>query len=221
MNIFKETNDFIGSVDLEQENSLSSLFRLAKQIRMKLGNQGYLLDHYLSLFFDAVYNLPPLEAMDDGYQAAAPYYEICKIVCDPSIGTHENPLYNKTALSSIREIRIGSHSVIDTRQSLLYLIMADDYLSDAMRHFAEKQDAILNAAIDCIRLSQIYNYIVQKTGEATMDALNLKLKQKFFPAPQMAVFAQGFAYDIVDRLTLRDIESSKQMFQLILDEISV
>ena len=75
MNIFKETNDFIGSVDLEQENSLSSLFRLAKQIRMKLGNQGYLLDHYLSLFFDAVYNLPPLEAMDDGYQAAAPYYD--------------------------------------------------------------------------------------------------------------------------------------------------
>ena len=113
MNIFKETNDFIGSVDLEQENSLSSLFRLAKQIRMKLGNQGYLLDHYLSLFFDAVYNLPPLEAMDDGYQAAAPYYEICKIVCDPSIGTQENPLYNKTALSAIREIRIGSHSVID------------------------------------------------------------------------------------------------------------
>ena len=96
-------------MDLEQENSLSSLFRLAKQIRMKLGNQGYLLDHYLSLFFDAVYNLPPLEAMDDGYQAAAPYYEICKIVCDPSIGTQENPLYNKTALSAIREIRIGSH----------------------------------------------------------------------------------------------------------------
>ena len=44
MNIFKETNDFIGSVDLEQENSLSSLFRLAKQIRTKLGKQGYLLD---------------------------------------------------------------------------------------------------------------------------------------------------------------------------------
>ena len=46
-----------------------------------------------------------------------------------------------------------------------------------------------------------------------------ELKQKFLATPQMMVFLQGFASDILGCLILRDIESSKQMFQLILDDI--
>lgn len=52
-----------------------------------------------------------------------------------------------------------------------------------------------------------------------METLNLKLKQKFLATPQMMIFAQEFAFDILGWMVLRDIESSRQMFQLILDDM--
>ena len=52
-----------------------------------------------------------------------------------------------------------------------------------------------------------------------METLNLKLKQKFLATPQMMIFAQEFAFEILGWLILRDIESSRQMFQLILDDM--
>lgn len=219
MNIFKETNDFIGSVDLEQENSLSSLFRLAKQIRTKLGKQGYLLDHYLSLFFDAVYHLPPQEALDHGAEAIEPYRKICEAVLDPSKNIQGNPLYSKALTAIIRESQINAHSEYFTRLSLLYIVMADDFFSDAVQQFSKKRASALDGIWDAVWFKEIYGQIVQITGEAVMETLNLKLKQKFLATPQMMVFLQGFASDILGCLILRDIESSKQMFQLILDDI--
>ena len=64
MYIFNEAKDFLGTAEVESDNSFASLFHLAKQIRTKLGKQGYLLDHYLSIFFDAAYQLRPQDALE-------------------------------------------------------------------------------------------------------------------------------------------------------------
>ena len=92
MYIFNETKDFLGTAEVESDNSFASLFHLAKQIRTKLGKQGYLLDHYLSLFFDAVYHLSPQEALDHGSETTEPYRKICEAVLDPSKNIQGNPL---------------------------------------------------------------------------------------------------------------------------------
>ena len=52
-----------------------------------------------------------------------------------------------------------------------------------------------------------------------MESLNLKLKQNFLVAPLVPVFIQGFANDLLYRLTSRDIETSKQVFQLLSDSM--
>ena len=78
MYIFNEAKDFLGTAEVESDNSFASLFFfplrqlcLLKQIRTKLGKQGYLLDHYLSIFFDAAYQLRPQDALDDASEADA------------------------------------------------------------------------------------------------------------------------------------------------------
>ena len=73
--------------------------------------------------------------------------------------------------------------------------------------------------MDIVRLRKVYEKITSITGEPVMETLNLKLKQKFLATPQMMIFAQEFAFDILGWMVLRDIESSRQMFQLILDDM--
>lgn len=219
MNTFKETGYFIGTMELNQENSFSSLFHLAKQIRMKLGRQGYLLDHYLSIFFDAVYQLRPQDALDDASEAADPYRKICESVLDTSERMKREPLYDKTLAAIISRLQIISHYEPLTQMSLLYIVMADEFFSDAVKNFTRKQEMALYGILDFVRLREIYEQIAQITGEPAMETLNLKLRQKFLITQQLMVFAQNFTYDILGWLVFRDIESSKQMFQLILDDM--
>lgn len=219
MNTFKETGYFIGTMELNQENSFSSLFHLAKQIRMKLGRQGYLLDHYLSIFFDAVYQLRPQDALDDASEAADPYRKICESVLDTSERMKREPLYDKTLAAIISRLQIISHNEPLTQMSLLYIVMADEFFSDAVKNFTGKQEMALYGILDFVRLREIYEQIAQIAGEPAMETLNLKLRQKFLITQQLMVFAQNFTYDILGWLVFRDIESSKQMFQLILDEM--
>ena len=69
MNMFQNLDGLFGCLDSEVTNdSLLSLFRLAKQIRLRLGRQGYLLDCYLSYIFEGLNNTLVHEAADDGFQ---------------------------------------------------------------------------------------------------------------------------------------------------------
>lgn len=128
-----------------------------------------------------------------------------------------NPLYDKTLAAIIGKLQITSYGDTLTQLALLYIMMVDDFFSDAIKKFTRKQEASLGAALDTVRLREVYGQIISITGEPVMETLNLKLKQKFLATPQMMIFAQEFAFEILGWLILRDIESSKQMFQLILD----
>lgn len=126
-------------------------------------------------------------------------------------------MYDKTLVAIISKLQVSSHSEALAKLALLYIVMADDFFSDAIKKFARKQESSFGAVLDIVRLREVYGQIVSITGEAVMETLNLKLKQKFLATPQMMIFAQEFAFEILGWLILRDIESSKQMFQLILD----
>lgn len=80
MNMFQNLDGLFGCLDSEVTNdSLLSLFRLAKQIRLRLGKQGYLLDCYLSLIFEGLNNELVHEAADDGFQAGGGTARLARI----------------------------------------------------------------------------------------------------------------------------------------------
>ena len=78
MNIFKTTADILGCRDGDlAESSLHSFFTLAKQVRMQLGKRGYLLDNYLSLFFEAVNNSLTTDTSEEGMGSAETDQALC------------------------------------------------------------------------------------------------------------------------------------------------
>ena len=70
---------------------------------------------------------------------------------------------------------------------------------------------------DMVRFRELYEQISQTVGESYMEELNRQLKQRFLIAPTALSFAQGLTYDLLYKLTYRDPETSRQMFQLLLD----
>lgn len=53
-----------------------------------------------------------------------------------------------------------------------------------------------------------------------MEELNKQLQQRFLIVPVALSFAQGLTYDLLYKLTARDPETSRQMFQLLLDAMT-
>jgi hypothetical protein len=54
-----------------------------------------------------------------------------------------------------------------------------------------------------------------------MEQLNLMLKERFFTVPVVAGFMQGLTNDLLYSLTYRDSETSRQIFQLLMDAMSI
>lgn len=221
MNIFKEKEDFIGIADLSfEENSFRSLFCLAKNIRTNLEDRGYLMDYYLSIFFKAIRNTSPFGAADDGFQAVYSYYSMCLDVLKHSEKENTNPLYEKTLAVSNANNSFDLYHLSLIRSNLLYALMVDEYISDAAKEYISHQRSIINGVFDEVQMRQLYDEISRLVGEPLMETLNLKLKQKFFMTPYIPLFVQGFAFDLAHRLTTRDIQTSRQIIQLVLDSIS-
>lgn len=221
MNIFEHRVSFFGSFDGEVTGgSLLSLFQLAKQIRQRMGKQGYLLDCYLSLFFEGVASALAYDAADEGFQSGGELQSLCFHVLDGTEPKKEHPLYRRVMEVYAKQEGVVPYQDRYTRLCLLFFPLADELVAYAAARFVEEQVSNLNGVVDEIRLQELYNQISHLAGEAMMEELNLRLKQRFLIAPLAAVFAQGLTDDLLNRLISRDQETSKQMFQLLLDSLS-
>ena len=219
MNIFTEKKDFIGKYDKgTEEQSLQSIFALASHIRTNLGKQSYLIDYYLSTFFNVAKQLTGFHATEDGFESACTYQRLCLDSIKPEDKNHS--LYQKSLPLRIKELTFETQQELDTKINLRYIALADEFLDDAINHYIAKQKSSLVGIFDEIELRNLYDQISQIIGESLMENLNLKLKQKFLSPPIILSFKHGYMNDLLYRLSYRDIETSKQVFQLVLDSLS-
>lgn len=220
MNIFEHRGSFLGNLDGEVAGgSLLSLFQLAKQTRQRMGKQGYLLDCYLSLFFEGVANTLTCDAADEGFQSGGGFQNLCFHALDGTEPEKEHPLYQrvKDAYAKLDGELLSQERY--TRLCLLFFPLADELMTYATARFVEEQENALNGVVDEVQLQELYNQISHLAGESMMEELNRQLKRRFLIAPLAAVFAQGLTDDLLCRLTARDHETSRQMFQLLIDRL--
>lgn len=219
MNIFNHRDSFFGCLDSRiEEDSLLSLFHLAKQIKLRLGGKGYLLDRYLSHLFEGLTTLTAFDAASNGSEAGNISQSFFSALMDGSephrhpLGECMRELYQQQSESIIFQERY-------TRISMLLFPMADELLVQAATEFVEKQVSRLNGVVENIRIQKLYAEIAGMAGESMLENLNAKIRQRFMIAPMALVFAQGMNDDLLYRLISRDEETSKQMFQLLLDSV--
>lgn len=86
---------------------------------------------------------------------------------------------------------------------------------DSTGKFVKDQLTNIGDSVDIIRIREVYDQISHIAGESILE----KLKHRFIIAPASTLFAQGFTDESLYKLTYHDIETSWQMFQLLLDII--
>lgn len=221
MNIFETHTGFSGRFDPDSTGgSLLSLLALARDIRLKLGRQGYLLDSYLSLSLEAANAIQVYKVADDGFERGGELRSLCFDVIDRSSTEEDHPLYDTALNTLITRTDILRYQERQTRMNLLYAILSDEFLSFIAKHFMQEVSDELGATYDSPKLNDLFNHISEVVGEPLMETLNLRLKQRFLLVPLATVFAQGLTNDLLDCLLSRDSETSKQVFQLLLDTMS-
>ncbi|WP_145987647.1 hypothetical protein [Methylomusa anaerophila] len=219
MNIFENRSNFIGTFEPERtKNSVQNLFKLAKEIREKLSKQGYLLDSYLSYVLEAANNTLLYEAAEKGFEAGSELQNLCYAVMDGSGALEEHPFYQTVKQSF--DLQQDTYQERTTIMSLHSVLLADAFMEYATQSYVREQEAMLNI-LDDVKLCELYKKIIFLVDENLMEQLNLALKERFFIVPVVAGFMQGLTNDLLYSLTYRDSETSRQIFQLIMDAMSI
>ena len=221
MNMFESHEGFSGRFDPDSTGgSLLSLLTLARDIRLKLGRQGYLLDSYLSLFLEGANAMLAYEAGSDGFERVGELRSLCFDVLDRDGTEKDYPFYD-TALNALTgRADIMRCQERQTRMNLLYASLADEFLPFAVKHFLREAESRIGDNCDIPKLTDLYRRISEVAGETQMETLNLRLKQRFLTAPLIPVFVQGATNDLLYCLLHRDSETNKQVFQLLMDRQS-
>lgn len=221
MNIFKESQNFIGQLN---ENSdiitLKEVLNTAKEIKVNLGKKGYLLDTYLALFFEAINNTLAFESSESGFQSGCSLQKFSQSIHAKKEDCIGHPIYEKAI-----EILQANKSIVEfqeysTQLNILYLTLVDDFFPQMIHEFMEEQKIELRNVLDQIRFQELYQDISHLIGETQMERLNLLLKNKFVVSSALESFVQGFTNDLLYRLITKDIETNKLGFQLLMDTLS-
>lgn len=218
MNIFQNAETFYGGESKEvAEVPLLSIFRLAKQIRLQLGPKGYLLDSYLDIVFQGLMSGSVSDVLEDGLNAAFDLQpSLLRHIVEGAKPDMPHPLYHRAQEVYEQYPSVKSCQEHRTRMYLLMALLGDMSLASALSEFAAEQHSCLLSTIDVVVLQELYRDICRYVNESLMEELNRKLR-RFQVVSLRDAFLQGYTNDLLYQLTWRDPESSKQIFQLLLD----
>lgn len=220
MNIFENESGILGSTSVGHLNhSFKEFFRQAAEIRSRLRKQRYLLDTYLTYLFEGANEILAYESASEGFEAGNTLNSLCgKILRGDEKGS-EHPFY--TQVKAFIDAHPLQYQELTTRESLYGLILSCDFLEPLCQQYHMDIVSSISTSFDIVDLSSLYKTICETMGgEKEMEQLNSLFCQRFLTARAMDIFLQGMTNQLLYALTYRDKETSKQMFQLLLDEAS-
>lgn len=180
------------------------IFRSAQELRSALGMKSYLLDHYLSLFFQMVSQIDFIVLQDE---AQATMGEMHRLFSDTS--REASP-----KISAIMEK--FSCQEASTKQNLCLISTADFIFEQSLLDFLVKKNSLFST-VDIIELQQTENKIREYIGKEKMDTFQNILLRRFLPCSPLQFFAQTITLELVKRFLTRDLETDQEVFRLFLN----
>ena len=218
MNTFFEYTGITGKARAENLNrTLWEFLELAGAIRRELGKQAYLLDKYISCVLEGASVTPLCTAAERGFHVSSELRGLCHAVMGGKSDYKEHPMYERVK-EHIKTNPLG-YQESTTRQDIYYATLTGDFLEYAAEKFAREQYKVVGAAFDIIYLRNLYREISTIIGgEEQMERLNMLLRHRFLFVTPMAGFMQGLTNSLLYSLIARDAETSKLVFQLMLEQ---
>lgn len=180
------------------------IFRSAQELRSALDMKSYLLDHYLSLFFQMVSQIDFIVLQDE---APAAMGEMHRLFSDTN--GEASP-----KISAIMEK--FSCQEASTKQNLCLISTADFIFEQSLLDFLAEKNSLFSS-VDTIELQQTENKIREYIGKEKMDAFQNILLRRFLPCSPLQFFAQTITLELVKRFITRDLETDQAVFRLFLN----
>ena len=180
------------------------IFRSAQELRSALGMKSYLLDHYLSLFFQMVSQIDFIVLQDEAQTAMG---EMHHLFSDTNGKTSPK-------ISAIMEQFPCQEA--STKQNLCLTSTADFIFEQSILDFLAEKNHLFSA-VDVIELQQTENKIREYSGKEKLDVFQNILLQRFLPCSPLQLFSQIITTELVKRFLTRDLETDQQVFRLFLN----
>ena len=180
------------------------IFRSAQELRSALGMKSYLLDHYLSLFFQMVSQIDFIVLQDEAQAAIG---EMHHLFSDTS--REASP-----KISAIMEK--FSCQEASTKQNLCLISTADFIFEQSLLDLLAEKN-FLFSSVDTMELQQTENKIREYIGKEKMDAFQNIMLSRFLPCTPLHLFFQSITSELVKRFLSRDLESDQEVFRLFLN----
>jgi hypothetical protein len=214
---FEKEDDFIGDESVKDVRcSIEELFVRASNIRKRLGKQSYLLDRYLSYLMESANKTLAYDSSSEGFDRFSELRGMCRDIIRREKTNTDRPFFEQ-AEDFIETNPFGCLEV-QTKVSLYTAMLSGYYLEFMAEKFYRSQRSNLADVLDIIDFHQLYGRICELLGtEEEMKHINRLFRKCFLLATPMACYLQGMVNGLLYELTTRDRESSKLMFQLLLD----
>ncbi len=218
MNIFENESGILGSASGDNlKRSFNEFLQQASEIRIRLGKQKYLLDKYLSYLFEATNGILAYEAASEGLETESTLSSLCSEILKGDAKSKDHPFYEQ--IKAFIDAHPLQYQESFTKLSLYDLMLSDSYLEFVYKQYYTDLVDDIKAFLDIVDLNSLYNKICDTLGgEKEMEHLNLLFCERFLIVKAMDIFLQGMTNQLLYSLTYRDRETSKQIFQLLLDE---
>ena len=180
------------------------IFRSSQELRSALGMKSYLLDHYLSLFFQIVSQMDFIVLQDEAQVAMG---EMHRLFSDTN--GEASP-----KISAILEQ--FSCQETSTKQNLFLISTADFIFEQSLLDFLAEKNPLFSA-VDTIELQQTENKIREYIGKEKIDAFQNILLRRFLPYSPLQLFSQTITSELVKRFLTRDLETDQEVFRLFLN----
>lgn len=219
MNIFQNREIFFGKSNFINIHShMSKFWKLAREIKAELGDQKYYLDGYMNIIFET------LADMDLG-TASAIADNICSNIlgdCYVILGENAKKEKEKSKFFDMVQKYIEEHTVNfkenHTKSEFYAANIIIDNLELLHQELKKRYKAEVLSDIDYPLASEYYKKITSIIDEEKMERFNDIIAESFIFGSIGISAAQHFIVYAVGMLVYRDPESSKQIYQLMMEE---
>lgn len=193
MDIFQE---FIFN-DYKYLTKISDVFKQAEELKYILGAKGYILDHYISMFFHLIAQIDIVGLQDEASEKMA---DIMKSISESE---------TKNILNFQEE---------HTRQILFLLSNADKFLNQVLDEFIEKKSFEFGSAVDIVDLRQTEEKLNELMGMEKMKCFKEMLLRCFLSCSLSSLFLINMSVELARRFITRDIETDMEIFRIYLNK---
>lgn len=217
MNIFKDESDVHGRyLPGMMHTATKNFFEISRRIKQKLGDKSYKLDEYLGWILKIVNIRLAADAAEDGRKYFSQLMSLCLGILDYNLNVKERKFY-QTAKDFIVTHKFP-YKENNTLSELYCALLTPQFADFAVRKFTENIKRRLRQEIDTVLVSQYSKLIIDTLGEEEMVALNNAITDRFIISSMVDSFLQAITNEYLYCLLHRDPETSKQVFQLIMED---